>query len=90
MTDPFDGTATAELGAWKFCLQTKQDVAARELVLPLPEQFPHQSLDQVALRGACRELLPDHDAEPRGCPTVVAYVQHEVLTATTGPQSKNG
>ena len=58
--------------------------------LPAAEQFPHHAFHEIALGGARCELLADDDAQPGLLLAVGAHVQHEMRTATPGPQSKNG
>ncbi len=78
------------LRARKLCLQPQQNVAASELGLPAPKQFPHHALHEISLGCAWRELLADDNAQPGLSQAVGAHIQHKVRSAAPGPQSKNG
>lgn len=85
-----DRNPAGELRARKLRLKAQQNIAARELGLPAPKQFPHHALHEITLGRAWCEFLADDDAQPGLCLAVGAHVQHEVRSATPGPQSKNG
>jgi hypothetical protein len=70
-------------------MQPKQDVPATQFRTPDPECLTREPLDQVTRDGARRELLADHQAEPRLVSRWLA-VQDKMRGPAPRAQTKNG